>query len=157
LSRNVSAVAQQAVFAQETGEVFLILLEILHADLPAPIRVVNNSVSIVSGGDTYLPFPFEIDLPSDTDDVITTARLTISNVDRQIVSAVRSITTSPIATITIVLASSPDTVEVGPYEFTLSDVTYDADKVTGTLTFDDALDLRIPADRFRPSLFPGLF
>ena len=63
MPRTLSNTARRALYAQETGEVFLLLLVISHPSLPAPIRVVNNSEDVVSGGFTYQRFPFELALP----------------------------------------------------------------------------------------------
>lgn len=146
------------MFAQETGEVFLLLLVIEHPSLPAPIRVVNNTEDIDSGGVTYQRFPFELALPPENDEAPPTVSLRIANADRQIVQAVRSLAGEAMTVaLSVVMASSPDTVEAGPYRFTLRDVTYDAAIVEGTLRFEDILNEPYPADEFTPARFPGLF
>ena len=65
--RTLSSAAQAAVFAAQTGEAFLVLLELNHADLATPIRVTSDAVATVSNGDTYTPFPFFISLPGKRD------------------------------------------------------------------------------------------
>lgn len=157
MSRTVSSTAKAAAFAQQTDQVYLVLLTIDHDDLSAPIRVVNNSENVESDGETYLGYPFEITLPADQDENLPAATLTIDNVDRTIVNAVRTITGPATASVSVVLASSPDTVEVGPYELTLRNVTWDALKVTGTLTSEDILNEPFPGEFMTPDNFPGLF
>lgn len=157
MSRNISVVALRAMFESQTDEVFLVLLAIAHPDLASPLNVVNNTQDIESGGVTYTAFPFQIKLQGETEDQITSAQLSIDNVTREIVAAIRSITSAPTVTMRIVLASQPDTVEVGPVDFVLRDVSYDAQTVSGTLGYEDRLDAHIPKDRFTPELFPGLF
>ncbi len=46
MTRGISNTARKAIYDQETSEVFLLLLEINHADLAEPIRVVNNDTNI---------------------------------------------------------------------------------------------------------------
>ena len=150
---TVSATFKAVAYAQQTNEVVLVILEIDHDDLAAPIRVVNNTENITSGGDEYLAAGFDIKLPDD--DGKTT--ISVCNVDRIMVQAIRSISSRPTVTISVILASDPDTIEVGPYIMELSEVSYDAFTVTGTLTFDNFLDEPFPGDKFNPGIFPGLF
>jgi hypothetical protein len=157
VSRNVSATARAAIYAAQTDAVFLQLIEIDHEDLEDPLRFVNNTESVVHGGNTYLPFPFRIDLPDEKEDTITNATLTIDNVDRQIVTAVRTLATAPTITWKLVLASSPDTVEAGPFEFVLRNVRYSLYTVSGELVYEDRLNLEIPKLKFTPEYFGGLF
>ena len=146
-----------AVTAQQTGEVLLVLLEIDHADMSTPIRVVNNQVGIMSGGDLYAPFPFQVQLPDERDDTMSAVTLRIDNVDQQIVTALRQLTSAPTVDLSVVLASDPDTVEAGPFSFSLTQATYDANAVVATLAYEDVLREPIPGDRFTPTNFPGVF
>ncbi len=145
------------VYKQETGEAFLVLLTISHDDLAQPIRVVNNQENITSNGNLFVAFPFEIELPGSGGNSLPEVTLRIDNVDRQIVQAIRSISGAPTVTLEVIMASTPDVIEAGPYEFTLRNATYDALAVEGRLQFKDILNEPYPADSFTPSGFPGLF
>ncbi len=70
-------------------------LTISHPRLSVPIRVTDNDVDLVSGGDTYLACPFFLELPSDEEDRPPRARLRIDNVDRNQVRAVRLADSAP--------------------------------------------------------------
>jgi hypothetical protein len=157
MARSVSAAFKRAVFAQETDEVFVFLLTIEHAELEEPMRVCSNSVQVVSRGEAYLPLPFGAMFPGEHDDELARVRLTIDNVDRRIVEAVRTITSAPTVTLEAVLASAPDNVEAGPYDFRLRDVRYDQLVVEGELSFEDLLNEAYPEGIFAPSDFPGIF
>lgn len=161
MSRNVSSTLKQAVFAQETDKVFLILLKVNHADLDSPIRVVNNYSNITStadgGSQEYVGYPFEINLPEDTSENIPEVSLTIDNIDRQIVEAVRTCTGPPTATIWVVLSDSPNTIEYGPLEMTIRSTQYNAMTVTATIAPDNVLNEPYPGDLYSPQNFPGLF
>ena len=155
--RSLSSAAKAAIYAQETGEEFIILLTIDHTDLSAPIRVAGARTDVVSRGDTYLAFPFQIDLPQERDDEPPRVNLVIDNVDRQIVTAVRTMSSAPTVTMEVILASAPDTVEAGSFEFTLKRVRYDRLVVSGEVSYEDILDEQFPGGRFVPANFPALF
>lgn len=157
MSRNVSSLFRSAAFAQETDQVYLVLLKIEHSSLSVPIRVVNNFTNITSNGEEYIGFPFDLELPQDLEDALPSVNLTICNVDRQIVLAIRSLLGPPTMSISVCLASSPDTIEAGPYLMTLREANYDTMAVTGTLMSEDMLNEAYPGDYFTPSNFPGLF
>lgn len=157
MSRSTTLTLRQAVNAQETDEVFLLLLTIDHAELGAPIRVVCDKADVTSGGDTYSQFAFQVSLPDDREDRPPRVTLRIDNVDRQIVQAIRTITSAPSVTLEVVLASDPDTIEAGPFDFELRSARYDALLVEGELGFEPVLDEPFPAQRFTPQLYPGLF
>lgn len=169
MSREVSSVARQAMYAQSTEEVFVILLEIANESDPTqPIRVARDSVDLdskvtVDGVDTYssaVTFAggfFGIDLPEEAGENISTVNLSIDNVDREIVNSIRRATEPPEVKMWVVLKSSPDVVEAGPYYFVLEGADYNASTVTGQLGFEDVTNRRYPRDEYTPYLTPGLF
>ena len=133
------------MYAQETEEVFVLLLEV--STTGEPIRVALDSENLdtkltVDGTDTHstaVTFAggyFGIELPEEAGENISTVRLTIDNVDRAIVAAIRS---------------------AGPYYLTLESASYDAMTVTGELAFEDVTNRRYPAHEYTPSNTPGLF
>lgn len=157
MSRNLSATALQALYAQETGEVFLVLLTLTSPQMGSPIRVVNNTEDVVSNGNTFVKFPFDITFPDEGEDRAPVAQLRIDNIDRQIVQAVRDTTDVIKVTIEWIRAADPDTIEVSFPDFELTDVQYDELHVRGRLTLDSFLEEPFPADTFNPGGFPGMF
>jgi len=158
MPRTVSSIAKAAVFAQQTGEAFLMLIALTHPDLPTPIRVTSDGVQTVSGGETYLPCPFNITLPSETDESPPEIRLVIDNVDRSLVQSIRALGGDPLGVrLEVVLASTPNVIEAGPFDFSMRDVQYDAAAIEGTLKYDDFLNEPYPGDRFTPSTARSLF
>jgi len=154
------------MYAQETEEVFVLLLEVSTAG--EPIRVALDSENLdtkltVDGTDTHDPAVtfaggyFGIELPEEAGENISTVRVSIDNVDRAIVAAIRSANTPPDCNMWVVLRSSPDVVEAGPYYLTLESASYDAMTVTGELAFEDVTNRRYPAHEYTPSNTPGLF
>lgn len=144
--------------ADSAGDPFLYLLTISHADLPAPIRLVRNKVDVVSRGNTYTAFPFDIVLPGDGDGGQRPARITIDNVDQRIVQTVRAISTPPTLLIEEVKGSALDTVEASLPPMKLYAATYDRLALEAEL-IDSADDEAEPLVQweFTPSLAPALF
>lgn len=154
--RTLSQNALNSAFAQQTDEVWLVLLTIEHPSLVTPLRFVNNMESVTSRGNLYVAFPFEIEFPEQDPDTAGEARITIDNIDRQIVQTIRSITSPPQVTLEVILASSPSTVEASFSGMVLRDVTYDAVKVSGVLRFEDIMTEPLSV-QMTPQRFPGMF
>ncbi len=156
--RTVSLAFMQAMFSQQTGEAPVLLVEIDHTSLDDPIRVTDYDVDITSNGDVYVAFPFMIVLPTDIEGGAPRAKITIDNVDRSIVQAMREASgLPPTCTISLVLASDPDTIEATFPGFVMRNVSYNALTIEAELTLDVLTFEPFPAGRFRPGAFPGLF
>ncbi len=134
----------------------LILLTISHSSLSEDIRVVNNKVAIVSNNLEYIAFPFQIQLPDSKEDSQPSAKLTISNVSREIGLAIRSISTPPSVTITVVRQATPDIVEAQFVGMRLNNVKYNMMTVTADLEFEDLTREEYPSLKFSPSIFKGI-
>ena len=160
MSRSLSPVAKRALFAQQTGEVIQALVTITHASIVGgPLRFVSDMQNCVSNGDTYTAFPFKLVLPDDDAETPPRLKLTIDNVDRQIVEAIRSIppSTPPTVHVEFVFASQPDVVEASFSGFTLREVQYDALTIEGDLIQEEISLEPFPEGAFTPNYFAGLF
>lgn len=158
MPRTLSSLALQGIYSQETGIAYIVLLTLSHPTLPAPIRVTSDAVTTVSQGNTYIPFPFLIILPTDDDLQPARARLTIDNVDRTIITSLRNIGTTPATLlIEIVTSNTPDTVEFSSGNLTLRGVQGDAVSVTGVLGMEEILAEGFPGDTVSPLNVPGVF
>lgn len=157
MPRTLSSGMLQALLAGSTGEAIPVLLELSHPTLATPIRAVANHEPITSNGVEYLAYPFECTIGGDEEGRPPTGRLRIDNVDRSIVQAIRGIQGEPISiTLSVVLSSTPDQVEVGPLRYKLRSADYDAGTVEGELQLEDVLNEPVPGHRFTPGDFPGL-
>ncbi len=83
--------------------------------------------------------------------------MTIDNIHRDIVIAIRDLTSAPTVEIKVVLSSDPYTAEAEFTGFELTNVTYDSLQVQGDLTIESFMNEPFPGDSFLPSTFPGLF
>lgn len=158
--RTLSTAALASIHAQETDEVWLVLLRLKHANiLPAGVlRCVNNTVDITGGSDNqlYTAYPFHLDLPGEDPEQPSVARLRIDNVDRRIVQEVRGLPTPPTVDLEVILASQPTTVEISFSDLTLRAIDFDAFEVTGTLTQEEIFSEPVSLE-MTPSRFPSLF
>ena len=156
MSRTLTPQAIQAMMSRDTTEVFLPLLT-LYPEGQSPIRLVSNTQDITSRGNVYTAFPFEPVFPKDEEGQIASAKIRLDNVTRSLIDEIRSLASPLRVALEVVLASTPDTVEVGFYDFTLRSVTYDATKLEGTLTLEDFLSEPYPKDIMSAAMFPGQF
>lgn len=160
MARSLSTLFKTMSNASETGEVLLALVTI---DSPSivggPLRVVQDLQNITSNGNVYTAFPFEIRLAGDSDNSPAKITLTIDNIDRTMIAAIKGIppTTPPTVKVEIVVASQPDTVEITMDNLVLKNVTGDAFRIDGELWMDEEDLLPFPEGSFTPPLFPGLF
>lgn len=155
--RVLSARGLAAITAPHTDEVFMHLLTLSHPDLPTPIRVCREGTT-VSRGSTFTYFPFEPMVPDDRDDKPPVVTIRVSAVDRSIAQAVMALDGDTLqATIELVLAGTPDTLEAGPFNFTLRQAKGDANTLEGTLAYEDLLNEPYPGDSQTPTRVPGIF
>jgi hypothetical protein len=148
---------KQSAFLEETDEVYLVLLTITQADLAAPLRVVNNTVDIVSNSNTFSGFPFRAKLPDMREDAAPRAQIEIDNTSQEIAQAIRLMTTAATILIQVIRAEAPDTIEKSYATFNLRNVTWDVSRVTGDLILEEVETEPFPAGDFNPAEFPALF
>ncbi len=155
---TLSAETVAGMFDEETGDGLLVLLTINHPDFSTPIRVVNNKVDVPSRGDTFTSFPFDIVLPSSEVGSGSVARLTIDNVSREIVSAIRLAgSVPPTVLIEVVRLKDTEVLEFSFPPFRIRNVRADVTAVSGDLFATDLQTEPYPALTFTPGFFPGLF
>jgi hypothetical protein len=158
VSRAVSATALAAMMAESTDQVFLTCVTLDHDDLGTPIRLVDNDANIVRTAGTFTAYPFKITLPADLEDRLPFVTLSFDNIDRSLIATVRDLDSPPTATVEIILADSPNTVEAGPFEFRARSVSYNALTIQLELAYEyDVLNERFPGPIFDPTRFAGLF
>jgi hypothetical protein len=162
VSRAISATTRAALYAQQTSAALPILIEITHGVVgyDNPLRLVNNSVDLVYGGNTYLAFPFKFDPPDQKDDgTIANAKLSICAVDQQIAAILRSTAIAPtvraVATFWSDESGSVVFEEIASWDFTLRNVSGSVDVISAELIYEDRLDNAVPSGEFN-SHFPGI-
>jgi hypothetical protein len=156
-----------AAFAQETGQVLIVLLTIEHEDLDEPFRFSSDPTERVSDdpvrwrtmsrGEEFTFLPFQVKLPDAQEGAPPRAQLLLDNIAREMVTVIRSTATPATVKIEIVLAGTPDLVEVAFPRLRMVGVTYDAQTIQADLTLDHLSTEPFGYMTFDPSRFPGLF
>ena len=156
---NLSAQLLAQLYAQESNDPFLILVTFTHSSFASPIRLVKNSNAIVSRGNTFTPYPFQIVLPTDDGEKLRQVTLTMDNVSLELIDEFRSVTGSdPIGVkVEMILASIPNEVQYSLEELKVVAVQYTRDTIQATLGLDDFLNTEIPSERYTPTNFRGLY
>jgi hypothetical protein len=170
---NVSLNFRQAAYASETERYLIALITISHADLTSDIllstdptqRLIGEGYTsdtevvygTVSRGENYIFYPVRLSLPDDTDEGPGSMTIEIDNIHRTLVETIRSIFTPAEMTVELVLDNALDTVEAQWPAFQLTNIKYDANVITGTLSLELEDREPFPAGSFSPSYFRGLF
>lgn len=158
---------RQALFAQESGEVAVMLLTITHSSLATPIRLSTDPTQrlttdplvygTVSRTNTYYFVGMEVTLPDEKDKSAPASKMVVSNVDRSIIPLVRSINSPAQVKMEGLLVSDLSTVEFTVPAFDIVNVQYDAGQLTFDLTVDSFATEPFPSGSFDPASFAGLF
>ncbi len=154
----------------------LVFIELTHADLATPIRVVSDTatengvpVTWTLDGNAYTAFPFTVRLLTD-DDGPPRGELEVANVDRAIGEALLPLSTPLSLHLRVIPASEFDvtvnprvpytTPPTYPYEATnlvVREITVDALTIRGTIeSVDDTAELW-PGLTVTKALLPGMF
>ncbi|MFO1038157.1 MAG: DUF1833 family protein [Geminicoccaceae bacterium] len=157
MARSLSSVMARALAGQETAEIPLVLLTIEHPELTPALRLVRNTVDIVSRGESFTAFACDVTLPDDVEGVSPRASLLLDNTSLELVEMIRSLRQTPEVTIELVLASSPDTVEVAWRAFVVEEARWDARTIELPLQLVETQLEQIPAHQFTPGNFPSAF
>ncbi len=167
MARNLSPGFIAGLYSQESDEVVICLLTVTHADIGDPIYLSSDPTTRLSDdplvygtesrGQQYIYLPFEFTFPDDRSDSPPRVQLTMDNIDRSLVTILRSFSTPASVMMEIVLASDLDAVEITMPALQMSDVTIDDHAISATLVADALINEPHPAGQFTPGSFPGMF
>lgn len=158
MPRSLSQAARYALNDAETSEGLLVCFDVEHPSLTAETeRWVTSSRAVTRGGHVYRPYPISIEFPPAESGRPPQVQLEILNVDARILRVLRALTSPPTVTLTVVLASSPDVAEAGPYRFALYGIKYPRGRITGVLRLDHNFEQPFPSLMITPDNFPTLF
>lgn len=158
MSRVKSTRFRQAAQAVSAAELPLVLLEISHALLAEPMRLVNDVQDVVSNGQNYVATSFNFVWPDDMDKQTPRAQLSIANT-RGDVGAFFERThggRGALLTVLQIMRSMPDFVE-DRLVLDLKNVQVTTQTVSGQLGYDDVLNRPGTPATYRPESAPGLF
>ena len=154
MPKNISQDLRDQIYATEMSDVPLVILDIVSG--ATHLRFVNNNQDIIYDGNTYQATAFNFIPPGHTEGELESARLSICNIDRQIVAVIRTINTPPLVTANMVVVGDTVEREAGPWEFELRDVSYNAKVLSGTLVYNVHHKEILSTIRFTSENFPSL-
>lgn len=159
MARSINAATIRKMNDSHSDEAFFTLIEIKHSDF-TNVRLVNNTEDIVSDGSTYTAFPFSIILPVDNESAQPEFTVRVQNANLELVNEFRTIAGGServTCDIGVIALSDPDTLLAEWTDFELTDVQYNADVMTFTLSIDWLMSEAFPAASMTPNNFPGIF
>jgi len=144
--------------AATSGEEPLYLMEITHPQLEIPVRVVRDTVDLVSNGETFVAFAFDIQLPDDVAGQLPRCPIRIDNVGRELTQWLDASSGGIGSQVRVmqVMRDDPDTIE---FDVTLDllNVKQSSAFVTGDLGYENTLGMPALIASYRPDNTPGIF
>jgi hypothetical protein len=126
--RIVTETFKRSVFAQEVNDDYIPLLTISWNDPvvgSGTLRFARSPVQVTSRGDTFDPWAFDLEMGVQSEKELPKVRLSMDNVDRQIVAQMETLNVPATVLVEIVLDSDHDTVE-GSVSGTVRFINYNA-------------------------------
>lgn len=136
----------------------LLLLEIDHPDLPAPIRVVQDTQDLTHQGNVFVALGFSATLPDDLEGKLPSAELSVDNLSSDLMAWIEASGGAEGATARMILVrrADPDVVE-WDVTLDLTNVAATQRLITGRLGFEDTLNRLGCNLTYRPDTAPGVF
>lgn len=157
MPRTLSGNALAAIFTQHTEEAFLLLARFRHEPTDETYYAALNTENVVSNGVVHTATWFEIQFPEVGNRAPQGCQVSIDNVDLRLVGLLRTITQPLQVRLQVVLASTPDVVEMEFEDLVLREANWNVSKITGRLVSEDPLNQVYPAHLYEPRSFQGLF
>ncbi|APX21320.1 hypothetical protein [Salipiger profundus] len=171
--RRVSINARRAFDAELSGEVEVALFRFEHASLAQPILLSTDPTTRLStdpliygtrsawmGADPatepYLFVLASAEIPGDQEDAPAAATIVLENVTNEIAAQLRAIRTRATVHMAVVLASTPDVVEVEFRHHKMISAEGDAAEVSISMSRQPIEEEYAPMDRMTRDRFPGL-
>lgn len=172
--RRVSLNARTSSDSATSAEVEVALIMIEHPALDAPVRLSTDPTERLSieplmygtrtnwmdSDPSSEPFLFVLasaELPSDLEDAPAAASIVLENVGSDIAELMRSFTDQPSVHIAVVMASSPDLVEVEYRGMVMTGASGNANEISIDVSRAPIEEESVPMDRFTKDRFPGVF
>ncbi len=158
MSRDYSSEYKSTLAKVSAEEAPLVLLEISHADLTEPVRVVNDMQDLISNGNTFIACPFRYVLPDDFENQLPKARLAVDNVGRDLMYWIETTGGGQNSSVKMmqVMRSRPDTIEWS-ISMNLYNVTATLQEISAELGFENLFARPAVLMQYRPETTPGIF
>jgi len=140
-----------------TDVAFLWLLTVRDPSSSLVLRAVNNLEDVVSRGNTFTAFPFDLVLPPDDGQRPQNCQLVCANVDQALTRVIRETLAPPQVLLELVLSDALNTVEKAIDFMKVAEVQYDANQVTFTLAPSNLFARKTCTATYNQAEFPALF
>ena len=171
--RRVSFAARQALGAQNTDEIEVLLVIIEHPDIPGGIiRLSSDQTTRIPGinppvygtystwrttdGSPCLATMIDGLLPDEKDDAPSQASLALALLDSDVGDTFTSTTEQAVCHMAVVMASSPNVIEGEWLKMKMTDSDIDSGQVAMRFSTESLYDEPASADRMVKGKFPGL-
>lgn len=155
---SLSTTSRTALHRVSDPQGLLWLLTITGGGITIPVRIVNDTRDLVSGGETFIGLPFEVVPPKEATKEVPRAQLRIDNVGRELTAELEALEPGAelLATLQCVYRATPDVIE---YAFTapLSGIRANVFSITATMGPTEVMRRTVVNIRFDPFTAPGLF
>jgi hypothetical protein len=157
MSRTLSPTAIRSINDNATQEIWLVLVHLSNEGWAEDVYLARNNVEIVHQGQVYQPFPFDLDLPDQTDDAQAVLSWVADNTDQQIFEILKGTSTPITADVRWILASEPDTIVIHYPALEMRGFNYDEDRIFGQMQIEPLLDRPLGWRTMTPGITPGIF
>lgn len=148
---------QVHVNSQHQEHAFLWLMTIRDADSNATFRVVNNLEDVMSNGQVYTAFPFEVTLPPDTGGTPQSLKVSTVNASRDLIEIIRGTLDPPTVKLDLITSNNPNLIHKSVDFMQVGGVEYDALTVGFDLVSSSAFIRKTQQHTYNQAEFPGLF
>jgi len=154
MANDLSPELLSELYGQVSDDPYLTLFTLTHPSFAQTIRFVNNSVDVVSNGETFVSFPIKIVLPPDDNESAREVNVQFDNVSLELIDELRTVTTPIDVKIEMVLASNPDVVQPSIESLKFKGIQFNSQVITAKLIMDDFLTVGLTSERYTPISFP---
>ena len=158
MARSYSKEFKSTLAKVSAEEAPIIMLEITHPQLTQPIRVVNDTVDVVSNGNTFIAFAFTVSFPDDMEGSLPKARLSVDNVGRDMMYWIETTAGGNGSKVRFmqIMRSRPNQIE-WDITMSLTNVVANPKTISADLSFENLFARQAINFQFRPENSPGVF
>lgn len=158
MPNSVSATLRDRIMRSSSPEHPVVLLEVSHPQLASTVRLVNDTVNLVHGGNTYTAIRFRFVWPDDQEQQAPRAVIEVDNVGKELNSWIEVSNGGSEAVVVLkkVLPSTPNTVEA-QITMGLQNIEQKMGVTRFNLSFPDIFFKPLVRMTYRPETHPGLF
>ena len=112
---------------------------------------------LISNGRLFEQGGFSVVLSEDSEGTVPSVQISIPNVSRDIIVAIEQLENKPVKVdIELIFADAPDDILMSLTDFDMTNISYNDDAITGTISRELLFTEPLPTHRFAPAYFPFL-